>query len=258
MKRNHKAEKGFTLVELLVVVGVIAVLAALLVQGLKGAQNKARQTACLNNLRQISLAVHQYIDDSLDQTPRTPGTRTNWTLTFHGYKKLIESYVGTDRESPLRTRLFACPADTFYYGVSNGYKVLITQSLHAQPFTDYESYGFNAGNLRTNLGRFGIDYSRLGISGRKLSSIKNPATTILTLEAPASDPFSWHQPRMPLSLSSTRMDERFNDAMNMIGFVDGHVSYIKIYWSDTTTNGASLGACDENPPPEYGYQWSGD
>jgi prepilin-type N-terminal cleavage/methylation domain-containing protein len=258
VKRNHKAAKGFSLLELLVTLGVVVVLAGLLLPGLKGAQDKARQTTCLNNLRQISFAVRQYIDDSLDQTPRTPGTRTNWGLTFHGYKKLVESYVGADRDSPLHARLFACPADSFYYGTSNGFRVLITQSLHTQPFTDYESYGFNAGNLRTNLSRFGIDYSRLGISGRMLSSIKNPAKTVLTLEAAAGGPFSWHQPRKPLALPPSQPDERFNNAMNVIGFVDGHVSYLKIYWSDTRTNGASLSACDENPPPEYGYQWSGD
>jgi prepilin-type N-terminal cleavage/methylation domain-containing protein len=258
MKINGKAENGFTLLELLVVLSTIAALAALLLTGLKGAQNKAKQTICLNNLRQISLALRQYVDDSLDQTPRIRGPVREAFLTIYGYKKLIGNYVGTGGQSSLQEKVFACPADTFYYGASNGFKVLISKSLHDQSATDYDSYGFNAGNLDTNLSRYGIDSTRLGIGGLRLSSIKHPSETILILEVPAAAPYSWHRPKLPLSLPSYHRDERFHDAMNMIGFVDGHVSYIKIYWSDTRTNGRSLYACEENPPPGYGYQWGGD
>jgi type II secretory pathway pseudopilin PulG len=258
VKINDKAENGFTLLELLVVLFTIVVLVALLLTGLKGAQNKSRQTICLNNLRQISLALRQYIDDSLDQTPRIRGTARDGFFTAYGYKKLIGNYVGTGGQSSPQEKAFACPADTFYYGASGGFTVLISKSLHDQPFTDYDSYGFNAGNLATNLSRYGIDYTRLGIAGLRLSSIKHPSETILILEVPAAFPYSWHRPRLPLSLPSYSRDERFNDAMNMIGFVDGHVRYIKIYWSDTRTNGRTLDACEVNPPPGYGYQWGGD
>ena len=254
MRIHVKAEGGFSLLELLVTIAVIAVLAALLLPAITAAKSKAKRTVCLNNLRQINAGLRLYADDSADTTPRTPSTRTNWSLNWTGYKKLMAGYVGTGTGSSPQSKLFACPADTFYYSVSNGVVMPINQSFHDQPYGDYSSYGFNGGNLNTNLTRFGIDCTKLGIAGRTISSIRNPSKTVLIFEAPASSPFSWHQPKLPL----VPENERFNDALNMVSFVDGHVSYIKIYWSHTVTNGAALNATDENPPPEYGYQWSGD
>jgi prepilin-type N-terminal cleavage/methylation domain-containing protein/prepilin-type processing-associated H-X9-DG protein len=57
------AGAGFTLVELLVVVAILAVLAALLLPALAGAREKSRQGACVSNLRQIGLAARLYMDD---------------------------------------------------------------------------------------------------------------------------------------------------------------------------------------------------
>ncbi len=54
---------GFTLVELLTVMAIIAVLATLLMTALVSAKRKTRQAACTSNLRQISLALNMYLDD---------------------------------------------------------------------------------------------------------------------------------------------------------------------------------------------------
>lgn len=73
---STRVRNGFTLIELLVVIAIIAILAAILFPVFAQAREKARQTSCLSNLKQISLSSLQYVQD-FDET---------WPLTF------VESY----------------------------------------------------------------------------------------------------------------------------------------------------------------------
>src|SRR5579871_4466808 len=58
-----RARFGFTLIELLVVIAIIAILAAILFPVFAAAREKARQTACLSNLKQVGLAAQMYAQD---------------------------------------------------------------------------------------------------------------------------------------------------------------------------------------------------
>jgi prepilin-type N-terminal cleavage/methylation domain-containing protein len=237
-------KRAFTLIELMAAIAIIGILAALLLPALGSAKAKARRAACMNNLRQIDLGLRMYSDDSSDAAPHTPGTTNSPALNWTGYKQLMKSYVGLNAPSSLQERLFACPADTFFYDVAGSFG-RVPQSLHDQAGSDYSSYGFNGGNARTNS-------NAPGIAGRKLSSIKDPVKTVLVAEGPAFIPYSWHQPK-PSAPNGAPM---FNDARNIVGFVDGHVDFIKIHWGGNNPPGSL--ALHHDPPVGYDYKWSGD
>jgi prepilin-type N-terminal cleavage/methylation domain-containing protein/prepilin-type processing-associated H-X9-DG protein len=85
IKNRGAAAKAFTLIELLVVIAIIAILAAMLLPALARAKESGRRIACLNNLRQLSLATQMYVGDSQGLFPPRSNT-DRWP------DKLYDSY----------------------------------------------------------------------------------------------------------------------------------------------------------------------
>ncbi|MEO7718954.1 MAG: DUF1559 domain-containing protein [Capsulimonas sp.] len=108
---------GFTLIELLVVIAIIAILAAILFPVFAKAREKARQTACMSNLRQLSLGFMQYIQDNDEILPGSTdiggggnGIAGGWTYfaTVHNFdptRGSIYPYVKN-------AQIYICPSDS--------------------------------------------------------------------------------------------------------------------------------------------------
>ncbi|HEY3333558.1 MAG TPA: DUF1559 domain-containing protein [Capsulimonadaceae bacterium] len=90
---------AFTLIELLVVIAIISILAAILFPVFATARDKARQTACASNTKQIGLAFFQYTQDYDETwTPLIYGTNQGWAGRIYPYTK--------------STNIYSCPSDS--------------------------------------------------------------------------------------------------------------------------------------------------
>jgi len=232
-------KRAFTLIELLVVIAIIAILAALLLPALSRAKASAKRIVCTSNEREINLAIRLYTDDHGDVF----GFYTN-TIYFD-YKKNIMPYLGqTGTSMSNNNAVFVCAADDWVFTGTLGSwftdPPLSGQGFCNQSWTEFSSYWFNG------LAR-GDNTNDVGMAQKPFATTREPTRTELLGEISGGGSLSSHDRRQPL---------QFQNALNVMSFVDGHVSYLKIYWNGTQGIGGFSAFYE--PPAGYDYKWSGN
>lgn len=111
--------RSFTLVELLVVIGILAVLSALILGVTSRTRSKGQQTACLSQVHQLGLAIHLYADDHDDRLPRAARLGPDPIYQLPSLRQTLAPYVE-------EAALFHCPADrgspTLFADVGTSYE----------------------------------------------------------------------------------------------------------------------------------------
>ena len=164
--------QGFTLIELLVVIAIIALLMAILMPALQRVKKQARAVYCLNSLRQVGVAMHEYALDNEDFIPRAVDHKVKWILVFIPYLgneyREIQDYREVD--------VYQCPSfprtGVGQYGNSNGEQTV-----------DYvvNAWNMNEPGLSTS------DKGNQMDEPTKLGNVKSPAQRIYMADNEAGD-----------------------------------------------------------------------
>lgn len=232
---NRRSTKGFTLVELLVVIGIIALLISILLPALNSAKERANRVKCASNLRQIGQGLALYANDNKGAYPRGPadGTTGPQTVSWQG------TTLGTDpfsapslakrndvgvalfllvRNSDINPEVFTCPSSNQDKDTLNG---LPTINRYNFSSSNNLSYSFaNPYPTDTSVGNTGYKLNGNQSSDLAIAADRNDNAQFKTAtkaNSPASD---------QKTLNSTNHE---TEGQNVL-FNDFHVDWATTPW----------------------------
>jgi len=206
--------KGFTLIELLVVIAIIAILAAILFPVFAKAREKARQTSCLSNIKQLSLGMLMYVQDYDERFPRPwnymgvggwppPGYVA---CNYMTWADMIMPYVNNDQ-------IFQCPTMQWTQA---------EMQYGTFPFAYYY-------NMTCDIAYVAEGY----LPSSSLGSVERPANTIMLADGFGTMDAYWFANYMADLYSGlgaygrlSATVRRHNEGANY-GFCDGHAKWRK-------------------------------
>lgn len=218
--RSLQGRSAFTLVELLVVIGIIALLISILLPSLAAAREQGNRTKCLSNLRNIATALIIYSNENKGYYPKSATTGTGDpqdVIYWQPARNLDESMIAPALGRPMKRELLICPSD----------------NVEARKYTGNGGYRFSyAMNLR--------------MSRIKVVRILNPTEKVVFYEEDENtldDCNASLDQNASIDLLSIRHDRQRelpdNESTGIsvnggrygnASFADGHVEYVERNW----------------------------
>lgn len=250
--RRHRA--AFTLIELLVVIAIIAILAAILFPVFAQAREKARQTSCLSNHKQLALAALSYSSDYDEKFPivggaeepytALEGVRNSANLPYNGWSLVMQPYIKN-------RGVFLCPSmPPTFEGTG------VCAKYNGRPITNHYSYNYLVGSDDSYpSGDYwrSPDTSTRWNTPRTQAAIARPANVVLFQHSNSLQPYgrSWGCTYVTIEtpdfINKLRMRVLHSNGDN-ISFADGHAKWYMVKDGDSAATGGG--------PNQTHYIWS--